>query len=268
MRRLNLFLSLLLSVSLFSLAALPVAAQSAESIAEKMKARYQEQLKNVDNYIVETNMYTTYHRKIMEEGTPALETEVRMKEQSSIFASMGNTQTTNSSEPAYYEDLSQNATYDGSETVNGVECHKLRVEDASEMKGSAEEMIYYVDAEQYVPSRLQMITPPETEGGKPTTVVMNFEDYRTTEGVTMPWQTTMQMKMNMSKKERQQMKKTMEQLENLPESQREMIKSQLPMSLERMKKILQGEPTTIEVQDVRVNADMPEGMFDSSTGGR
>lgn len=268
MRRLNIFLSLLLGFGLLALAALPASAQSAESIAEKMKARYQEQLEDVENYVVETNMYTTYYRKIMEEGTPALETEVSMKGQSSIFASMGNTQTTNSSEPAYYEDLSQNATYAGSKTVNGVECHKLRVEDASGMKGSAEKMVYYVDAEQYVPSRLRMTTPAEKKGNRPTTVVMNFQDYRTTKGVTVPWRTTMQMEMNMSKQQRQQMKKTMKQLENLPESQREMIKGRLPMPLERMKKILKGEPTTIEVQDVRVDTDIPEGTFDSSASGR
>jgi hypothetical protein len=268
MRRLTPFLSLLLSVSLFTLAALPAAAQSAESIAEKMKARYQEQLENVDNYIVETNMYTTYHRKIMEEGTPALETEVRMKGQSSIFTSMGNTQTTNSSEPAYYEDLSQNATYDGSETVNGVECHVLRVKDASEMEGNAQEMTYYVNTEQYVPMRLKSVQPPQQGGGKPTEVEVNFEDYRTTKGITLPWRTTMQMNMEMSEEQRQRMKKMMKQLENLPKSQREMMKKQMPMAFDRMKKILQGEPTTIEVQDVRVNTDMPEGMFDSSTGGR
>lgn len=268
MRRLILSFSFLLCVSLCFFAPLSAAAQSAQSIAEKMKARHQEQLKNVENYVVETNMYTSYHRKIMKEGTPTLETEVKLKEESSLFTAMGTPPTTTSSEPAYYEELSENATYVGSETVNGVQCHVLRVTDASEMEGNAEQMTYYVDAEQYVPARLQMLTPSERKGGTPTEVVINFEDYRTTEGLTLPWRMTMQMNMDMSEEQRQKMKKTMEQLENLPESQREMIKNQLPMSFERMQRILSGEPTIIEVKDVRVNEGIPQGVFDSSGSGR
>ncbi|PSQ82608.1 MAG: hypothetical protein BRD30_13790 [Bacteroidetes bacterium QH_2_63_10] len=72
------------------------------------------------------------------------------------------------------------------------------------------------------------------------------------------------MKMNMSKQERQRMQKMMKQLENLPEAQREMMKDQMPMSFERMKKIMSGESTTIEVKDVRVNEGIPEGVFGSS----
>jgi len=266
MRRFSIPLALLLSVSLLALTPLPTAAQSAQSIAEEMKARYQEQLKNVENYVVETSMYTSYHRKVMKDGAPALETEVKMKGQSesSLFSAMGNAPTTTSSKPAYYEDLSKNATYAGSETVNGVKCHVLRVKDASKMESDAQEMTYHIDAEQYVPMQMKMMQPPQQGGGKPTEVVVNFEDYRTTKGITLPWRTTMQMKMSMSKQERQRMQKMMKQLENLPEAQREMMKNQMPMSFERMKKIMSGEPTTIEVKDVRVNEGIPEGVFGSS----
>lgn len=269
-RRFSIPLALLLSVSLLALTPLPTAAQSAQSIAEEMKARYQEQLKNVDNYVVETSMYTSYHRKVMKDGAPALETEVKMKEQgeSSFFSAMGNAPTTTSSKPAYYEDLSKNATYAGSETVNGVKCHVLLVKDASKMESDAQEMTYYVDAEQYVPVQMKMVQPPQQGGSKPTEVVVNFDDYRTTKGITLPWRTTMQMKMNMSEKQRQRMQKMMKQLENLPESQREMMKNQMPMSFERMKKIMSGEPTTIQIKDVRVNTDIPNGVFDSSKSGR
>ncbi|MFB6230866.1 MAG: hypothetical protein ABEL04_06890 [Salinibacter sp.] len=256
-------LACLLGVILLPLTTLPASAQSAQSIAEKMKARYQEQLQNVDNYVVETNMHTSYHRKVMKDGAPALETEVKMKgqDQSSLFSAMGNAPTTTSSKPAYYEDLSENATYAGTETVNGVKCHVLKVKNPSKMNRDAQSMTYYVDAEKYVPTRLKMVQPPKKEGGKPTGVVVNFEDYRTTEGITLPWRTTMDMKMDMSKQQRRQMKKAMQQLEKLPKSQREMMKNQMPMSFERMKRIMSGEPMTIKVQDVRVNADIPKGMF-------
>lgn len=264
MRRFSTSLAPLLCASLLCLAPLSAAAQSAQSIAEEMKTRYQEQLQNVDNYVVETSLYTSYHRKVMEDGTPTLETEVKMRGESSLVSTLGGAPTTTSSKPDYYEDLSKNATYAGSETVNGIECHVLRVKNASEMESEAQEMTYYVDAERYFPARIKMVQPPEEGDGKPTEVVVNFEDYRTTKGITLPWRTTMQMKMDMSDQQRQQMKKMMEQMKNLPESQRKMIEKQMPMSFDRMKNILAGEPTTIEVTDVRVNEGIPEGIFDSS----
>lgn len=252
--------TLLLGVILLSLTALPAAAQSAQSIAEKMKAQYQEQLQNVENYVVETNMYTSYHRKVMKDGELALETEIESKNGDSIFSSFGSASTT-SSDPTYYKDLSENATYTGTETVDGVECYVLEVEDPSEMDRDAQAMTYYVNAEKYLPERLEMIQPPEKQGGKSTGVTIDFEDYRTTEGLTFPWRTTMDMKMDMSEQQRQQMKKMMKKLENLPESQRKMIQNQLPMSFERLSKVMSGEPTTVEVTDIRVNEGIPEGVF-------
>lgn len=267
MCRLSFSLASLFCAGLLLLSPHTAPAQSAQSIAEEMKARYQEQLQNVDNYIVETSMYTSYHRKIMkEDGTPSLETEVRMKGESSLVTSLGNAPTTTSSKPAYYEDLSENATYAGSETVNGLKCHVLRVTNTSDMDSEAQDMTYYVDAERYMPVRIKMTQAPEKGGGKPTEVVVNFGDYRTTKGITLPWRTTMQMKMDMSEQQRQQMKKMMEQMKNLPESQRKMIEKQMPMSFDRMKEIMSGEPTTIEVKSVRVNEGIPEGIFASGNG--
>ena len=78
MRRFRIVLAFLLCASLLSLILRSAAAQSAQSIAEKMNAQYQDQLENVDHYVVETSMYTSYHRTAMNDGAPALETEVKM----------------------------------------------------------------------------------------------------------------------------------------------------------------------------------------------
>ena len=78
MRRFRIFLAFLLCASFLSLVPRSAAAQSAQSITEKMKAQYQDQLENVDSYVVETSMYTLYHRKAMNDRAPALETEVKM----------------------------------------------------------------------------------------------------------------------------------------------------------------------------------------------
>ena len=85
MRRFRIVPTFLLCAGLLSLIPRSAAAQSAQSIAEKMKAQYQDQLEqyqdqleNVDSYVVETSMSTLYHRKAMNDGAPALETEVKM----------------------------------------------------------------------------------------------------------------------------------------------------------------------------------------------
>ena len=78
MRRFRIVLAFLLCVGLLSLIPRSAAVQSAQSIAEKMKAQYQDQLENVDSYVVETSTYTLYHRKAMNDGAPTLETEVKV----------------------------------------------------------------------------------------------------------------------------------------------------------------------------------------------
>jgi hypothetical protein len=96
MRRFRILLAFLLCASFFSLVPRSAAAQSAQSIAEKMKAQYQDQLENVDNYVVETSMCTSYHRKVMNDGAPALETEVKMTGESPLLSALGNAPTTTS----------------------------------------------------------------------------------------------------------------------------------------------------------------------------
>jgi len=67
---------------------------------------------------------------------------------------------------------------------------------------------------------------------------------------------------NISDEQRRKMKQTMQKMENLPEQQRKQMENMMGSQMEMMKQIMAGDPITIDVQSVEVNAEIPEGMFE------
>jgi len=83
-----------------------------------------------------------------------------------------------------------------------------------------------------------------------------MKDYRTVDGVSLPFR--MEMITDMSDEQRQQMEQMKQQLESMPEAQRERMQK---MMGDQMEKLMNNEPIVIEVQEVIVNGDIPEGVF-------
>ena len=254
---LSLVLSLLLGVA-------PAAAQSVESIVTDMRAQYERQLETVDSYILETNLYTAYHRKVMQNGSPTYQTQTRMKgEGTTSFAS--NT-TPSAAYGLQFDRLIQHATYGGTETINGTRCHILRVDDPSKVDPNvgeqATQMTYYVDAERSLPARMVMQTAPsQQQGPEPSSVTINFLNYTTTDGLTLPHRMEIQLATNISDAQRQQMQQMMKQMEQLPAQQRKQMEKMMGNQMDMMKQMMSGEPIVIEVQSVRVNTEIPDGIF-------
>lgn len=271
MTRLSRFLSVPLLLSVF-LVAPPVAAQSAQSVVDEMRARHDAQLDAVDNYVVETTLYTSYHRKVTQDGQATYETTTRMTGESEMLRTMGSTPTTTSAGPAYLDRLAEHASYIGTETVNGTRSHVLRVTDPGAVFDGAsnetETMDYYVDADAYVPLRMVMTMAPQNEGNGPTSMTITFSDYRTVDGLTLPYVMEMTMDLGMSEEQRRQLQQMQEKLEQMPERQREQMKRMMGQRFEQMQNMVAGEPTTIEVQSVRVNEGLPEGIFSDEEEGR
>ncbi len=245
--------------------ATPAAAQSVASVVDQMRAQYERQLDAVDTYIVETTLYTSYNKKVMRDGSPTYESQTRMKGQSSNAFASSTTPTT-----VYglqFDRLKEHATYQGTETVNGVRTHVLHVDDPSAVNpdvstNDAESMTYYIDAERSVPTRILM--KPEGQGAQgpqASSVTINMKDYRTTDGLTLPYRMEFQIDMNMSEAQRKQMEKAMKQMENMPEAQRKQMESMMGSQMEMMKQMMSGEPMIVEVQRVQVNTELPDGMF-------
>jgi hypothetical protein len=243
----------------------PAAAQSVASIVDEMRTRYEQQLETVDTYTVETNLYTTYHKKTSTDGKPTYETKTQLKgDNVTPFASSS---TPSLAYGLQFDRLKQHATYTGTETVNGVRCHVLRVDDPSAVnpdmgRDDAEDMTYYVDAEQYVPSRMVVNMKTQGRSGpKASTILINMTDHRTTDGLTLPHRMEIQFDMNMSEEQRKQMEQMMAKLEKLPDQQRAQMEKMMGNQMEMMKQVMSGDPVVIEVLSVEVNTALPEGMF-------
>jgi hypothetical protein len=252
----------LLLATLF--AAPPLAAQSAQSVVDEMKARHKDQLETVDNYVIETNLYTAYHRKVTRNGQTTYETATRMSGQSETLNALGTTPTTTSG-VAYLDRLAAHATYDGTESINGAQSHVLRISDPGavfdEMTDEVEEMVYYVHADTYAPSRMMVTMARQSGGDQSPTMTINYRDYRTVDGLTLPYVMEMVMDLGMGEEQRRQLQQLQEKLEQMPEQQREQMKRVMGKQFEQMQNMMAGEPTTVEVQSVRVNDGIPEGIF-------
>lgn len=256
----------LLFVGLLAGGPLSAAAQSVESVVNEMEAKYNQQLEAVDTYIVETNLYTSYNRKKDAGGTKAYESQTRMKGEGG--ASFATSTTPSTAYSLRFGRLKQHATYDGTETVNGINTHVLKVDDPSKVsteieEGGAEKITYYIDAERHVPTRLVMKSKGGGKGDSPktSTVTVNMKDYQTVDGLTLPYRMEIQFEMDLTEKEKKQMAMMIQKLENMPEEESKRMKRMMGDQIDMMKQMLSGEPMVIEVQDVKVNTEIPPGVF-------
>jgi hypothetical protein len=265
MIRLRSLLSFLF-VGLLLTTAAPAAGQSVASIVDEMQAKYQQQLDAVDTYIVETNLYTSYNKKVMKDGAPTYQSQTQMK--GADPSSYAATSTPSAAYGLQFERLKEHATYTGTETVNGVQTHVLQVDDPSKVnpdmsQGDAESMTYYIDAEQHVPTR--MVMKPKGQGGnqgpQASSVTINMTNFQTTDGLTLPHRMEIQVEMNMSEQQRKQMEQAMAQMKNMPEQQRKQMEKMMGDKMEMMQQMMSGEPIVVEVQSVEVNVELPDGVF-------
>lgn len=249
------------------LVALPATtvAQSVASVVDEMKARYDQQLQKVDTYVVETNLYTTYHKKVTQDGNPTYQTQTKMKNPGGT--SLATTSTPSTAYGLQFDRLKQYATYAGTETVNGSRSHVLQVDDPSKVnpdmaQGDATSMTYYIDAEKYVPIRM-VLKPKDQDkrGAQASSVTVNMMNYQTVDGLTLPHRMEIQVQTNMSEQQRKQMEQAMAQMKNMPEQQRKQMEKMMGSQMEMMKQMMAGEPVVVEVQSVEVNVELPEGMF-------
>lgn len=242
----------------------PATAQSVDAVVDQLRATYQQQLEAVDTYVVETNLYTSYTRKVTRDGTSTYESATRLTGRSDMpFA----TDTTPSATFGLQLDrLAQHATYAGTETIDGVRCHVLQVEEPEKVNpdmaaGDAERMTYYIDAERHVPARIHLTPPRRGQGPSPSGVTITMRDYRTTDGLTLPYRMEFQVDMEMSEQQRAQMEQALKQMENMSDQQRRMMQKMMGGQMDMMRRMMADEPMVVEVQRVEVNTEIPDGIF-------
>lgn len=255
---------LLLFVVSLGGASLPLSAQSVDAVVEQMRAQQTQQLEAVDTYIVETNHYTSYSKKVVRDGEPTYDTETQMKGSDTPgFASAG---TPSTAYGLHFDQLKAEASYTGTKMVDGTTCHVLKVDNPSAVNaalgGETKSLTYYIDAEQYVPRRMVVESNAQgTQGDGAGTIIINMTQYRTTDGLTLPHRMEIQLDMAMSEQQRQQMEQLMKQMQDMPEEQRQKMEKMMGGQMQKMKQMMSGEPIIVEVQNVHVNTELPAGVF-------
>lgn len=244
----------------------PASAQSVDSVVDAMQAVYDRQLETVDTYIVKTNLYTSYNKKVTRDGEPTYQTQTKLKGEG--LTSFASTSTPSSAYGFEFDRLREHATYNGTETIDGVRCHILQVDDPEKVNADvgedAERLTYYIDAEQSVPVRMVMQTKRQKNnrgGPEPSSVTVNMKNYQTVDGLTLPHRMEMQFEMNMSDDQRKQMEQAMAQMDNMPEQQRKQMEKMMGEQMNMMKQMMSGDPLVVEVESVEVNVDLPEDVF-------
>ncbi|MEM6782770.1 MAG: hypothetical protein AAF624_03440 [Bacteroidota bacterium] len=239
--------------------------------------RYADRMANVENYTVTQTMsmmnmsVTTYYERDPDAGPLAYTTTTYVNGQ----ASSGGPDS--AGDPyAALACMKANASYVGTETVDGEDTHVVQIDDmgdcAEEMgmggqpgmeDGSMESGTMYVDTDNYVLRRMDMNGTMNMDGNTAdVSATMTMSDYRTVDGLLHPWITEMAMSglsamMGGEDGEdlQSQIAELRAQMEEIPESMRGMIEDQINMLESSMTD--DGMTMTMTVTEVAVNEGPP-----------
>lgn len=206
---------------------------------------------DVDNYMMKTDTYTTYYKKEEGGGPFDFRSAVQVSGQG---RPMGADAMQNQADQ--YAKIGEIGSYAGTETVNGTECHVIRVSEPGQLDESlrtASEVTYFIGVGDNYMRRMSLRgMTPQGDGG----MTMDMKDYRTVDGVSLPFR--MEIRMDVSEEQRKQMEQMKKQMENMPEAQRESMEK---MMGDQMRRLMNDEPIVITVTEVVVNGPIPYGVF-------
>lgn len=260
-----------------------VRAQSAGEILRSALERYEARVEGVDDYTVTQEVgdfsTTTYFEKETVDGHPVFRVV------SSSAEGMGGEQSASpEDEPVtnpyrLLPEVADRATLEGSETVDGLDTWAVSVDDFSGLDfgaptGGEGEFrptrgIFYLDKDDYLLRQMRIEGEMERGGEtSPVTMSARMTDYREVDGLLHPFQIHVRLEGiygALSLEERadmqQQMEQLRQQLESMPESQRERVEGMLGARLERMQEALNSGSTemTLQVTELKVNEGPPGG---------
>lgn len=256
-------------------AVLPARAQDASEILETALEKYEERTEGIENYTLVQNVMgqriTSYFEKRQVAGHPVFvqvsaEGEATSEGMYDLYSN--------------YARLADRAEYAGSETVDGIEAHALVIEDLEGLDLSTptqgqgdfepKRMTLYIDDEEHLMRKMRIEGDVSTEeGDRPMTMSARLLDYRTVEGMPHPFKMAVTVEgamagADMSEEElaeaRARLEELEEQMESMPESQRQMMERALGGQLEQLRQMVEPGTfeMTLEVEDLEVNTGPPE----------
>ncbi len=266
-------------LTLFGTSAL-YAQMTASQVLNNMLETHERGIQNIDDYTVVTDMYTAQYKKTYVDGRPVFKSRVQVRGMEQFDGQAASSSTMGHSElfdDNIFRYLKQSARYEGTETIDGIRTHVLFVADLEPIAEPGEtdhpkNAYLYVDADKWVMSKMKFDVEVEMEPGQKQMMqpVIRFLDYRSVEGMLLPFKTVMElgdMDAAISPEEREEAREAMaemkRELEQMPEQQRQMVENMMRPQLEQYEKMLEGDAfeIVIEVQEVQVNTGLSDDLF-------
>lgn len=259
-----------LTVAAAALAVQPLSAQSAQDVLQTALDRYEERMEGIQDY--------TITQTVMGQTT-TLHFERTEMDGQTVFRPAGNEDSPWQDPRVFMERLGHKASLQGTESVDGAECHvvvfdDLTKEDFDELtpegvetdaEWSPERMTLYLDTDRSLVRRMRIEGTVQSQGEKrPVDMTVHLRDYREVEGMVHPFRMEMNIKgmPGMGGQDQARMKKQMEkvkeQMEQMPPEMRKRMKEKM----EQMQQMMGGDEgmnITVEVTDLKVNEGAPSG---------
>ncbi len=248
----------------------------AAEILEQAYQHYERSIDNIDDYIVETDLYTTYYKKAYDNGRPYF----RSRTEYSTLGGMESVSNVSDAElfsPKSFEKMKRTARYEGTETVDGFRTHVVFIPELEGIFDDVEDDLddtmqngrFYFDAENFVLRQMKFSIETETDDGRQILVepVVKMKDYRDFEGMQVPFQTLMVVEGlsgHMSEAERREAREGLKEMERefekMPAEQRQMMEDMMGGQLDQLRKMLEEDrmEINIQVKNVRVNTGMED----------
>lgn len=269
-------------IATFATGLVPASAQSAKQVLESAAQRYEQRMQGIENYTLVQDVMgmetTLYFEKVMVDGRPVF--QIRSGRVAGHAIPVDDDAGMN--DPyRHFPEFTERAKYGGAQVVGGKRTHSIIVDDftgldfnpspvGDQQHGFApRRMTMYLDVEDELLRRME-IEGDVTVGGNtaPVTTSIDFEDYRTTDGLLHYWKSTMLSEglaeaSGMSPEERANARKQLaemeKQMESMPAAQRQMMERMMGGQLERLREMVETGNLEVvtQVTGIRVNQGAP-----------
>lgn len=245
------------------------AAQSGPEVLRTAMERYAERHEGIENYTVVQSVMGFETATYFEPDT--IDGRVVFMPRSTTGSDAA--QRVPESPWASFAQMEERAEHVGSETVDGVQAHVVENTDlegidvwspgAAGTEFQPETLRLLIGEDDYLIREMRMTGSVTAQGGpQDVTFTARFSDYREVDGLTHPFRSEINvegLQSRLSEEEMASMREMMEQMENMPEAQRQMMRQMMGDQFEQIERMM-TEGTmdlTVEVTEVRVNAGPP-----------
>jgi hypothetical protein len=249
--------------------------QAAE-VLETVWQHYEKSIRDVDEYTVVTEQFTTHYVKQYENDRPYFVSEVETESFWGSVSAMGMHSTSPMVDADFFsaevfDHLKQHAVYLGTESLDGMNAHIIFLEDMRVFMDAFDDvdepmgqLSLYFDDEHWVLRQMKFTAEAEIEEGRVQVIepVVKMKDYRNISGMMVPFETQIivqGLSENMSDAEREEAQQALLELERelaqMPEQQRQMVEQMMSGQLGQLRKMLEEDSMEffIRVQEVLVN---------------